>query len=129
MLTDVTRRADPSLAIQYIVDGRDHIVPLLLASITVFAVTLIFTFLEPMQSYILIPATVLWGVVIVQAVIAIAMPSTLFGHWKGDKYKEKLEWDAFAHFLSDLALMRKYAPEDLSMWGDMAGLRDRSGRW
>ena len=118
MLTDVTRRVDPSLALQYIVDGRDHIVPLLLASITVFAVTLIFAFLEPMQSYILIPATVLWGVVFVQAVIAIVMPSTLFGHWKGDKHKEKLEWDAFAHFLSDLAQMRKYAPEDLSMWGE-----------
>ena len=60
----------------------------------------------------------LWGVVIVQAVIAFAAPSTLFGHWKDDRYKEKLEWDAFTHFLSDMAMIQKYAPADLSMWGD-----------
>ena len=60
----------------------------------------------------------LWGVVIVQAAIAFAAPSTLFGHWKDDRYKEKLEWDAFTHFLSDMAMIQKYAPADLSMWGD-----------
>lgn len=118
MLTDVTTRADPSLVPQYIVNGSDHIISLLLTSITVCAVTLILVFVELMQFSILIPATVLWGIVILQSVIATAMPSTLFGHWKEDKYKEKLEWDAFAHFLSDLAMIRKYAPEDLSMWGE-----------
>lgn len=30
----------------------------------------------------------------------------------------KLEWDAFAKFLSDLALMKKYSPGDLLMWGE-----------
>ena len=118
MLTDVTKRADPSLVNQYIVNGNDHIIPLLLTSVTAFGVTLILALVEPMQSYILIPATVLWGIVFVQTVFAIVMPSTLFGHWKDDNYKEKLEWDAFGHFLSDLALIRKYAPEDLSMWGE-----------
>ena len=35
-------------------------------------------------------------------------PSTLFfGHWKGEGYRERLEWKAFAHFLSDLAMLRK----------------------
>ena len=50
--------------------------------------------------------------------IAFAYPSTLFGHWKDDKYKEKLEWDAFAYFLSDLALIKQYSPSDISQWGD-----------
>ena len=109
MLTDVTKRADSTLPGQYIVDGRDHIVPLLLTTVTAFAATLLFALVSPMQSYILFPAVVLWGVVIVQAVIAIVTPSTLFGHWKDDKYKEKLEWDAFARFLSDSAMIQKYA--------------------
>ena len=83
-----------------------------------FGISLILFFVAPMQSYILSPAVVLWGVVIVQAAIAFAAPSTLFGHWKDDRYKEKLEWDAFTHFLSDMAMIQKYAPADLSMWGD-----------
>jgi uncharacterized membrane protein len=118
MLADVTTRAESSLVREYIVDGRDHIVPLLLISVTVFVVSFMAVFLEPMLSFNLIPATALWGVVAIQALIAIAMPSALFGHWKDDRYREKLEWEAFRHFLSDLALIRKYAPEDLSAWGE-----------
>ena len=65
-----------------------------------------------------LPGSRLWVVVLVQAGIAFAAPSTLFGHWKDDRYKEKLEWDSFTHFLSDMAMIQKYAPADLSMWGD-----------
>jgi uncharacterized membrane protein len=75
-------------------------------------------FLQPMQSPILIPATFLWGVVVIQSLIAIAMPSALFGHWKEDKYREKLQWEAFTRFLSDLSLVRTSVPEDLTTWGD-----------
>jgi uncharacterized membrane protein len=117
-LTDVTSRVDKTLVSQYIVDGRDHLVPFLLTGIVMFAVTMILAFVTPMQSYILIPAVVLWGVVVVQVVIAVVAPSTLFGHWKENRYKEKLEWDAFSRFLSDMAMIQKYAPADLSMWGE-----------
>ena len=118
MLADLTVRADPTLAHQYIVDGRDHIVPLLLTSIIVFSISFMAIFLEPMQSSNLVPATVLWGVVVIQSLIAIAMPSALFGHWKDDKYREKLQWEAFTRFLSGLSLSRTSGPEDLSTWGD-----------
>lgn len=118
MLADLTLRADPTLAHQYIVDGRDHIVPLLLTSIIVFSLSFMAIFLEPMQSSNLVPATVLWGVVVIQSLIAIAMPSALFGRWKDDKYREKLQWEAFTRFLSDPALIRNHAPEDLTLWGD-----------
>lgn len=111
-LTDVTSRVDTSLANQYIVDGRDHVVPLGFVSIVLFAVSLILAMVLPMQSYILFPAVVLWVIVVIQAAIAFAAPSTLFGHWKDDRYKEKLEWDAFTHFLSDMAMIQKYAPAD-----------------
>ena len=117
-LTDVTSRADSALAGQYIVDGRDHILPLGFTSIVLFAVSLIWFFVAPMQAYILAPAAVLWGVATLQAGIAFAAPSTLFGHWKDDRYREKLEWDAFTHFLSDMAMIQKYAPADLLMWGE-----------
>ncbi|NTW64422.1 MAG: DUF2207 domain-containing protein, partial [Chlorobiaceae bacterium] len=43
-LTDVTGRVDTTLVSQYIVDGRDHLVPLLLTGIVLFAITLIFAF-------------------------------------------------------------------------------------
>ena len=55
-------------------------------------------------------------VLVVQAMIPVMAPSSLFGKWKQDYYKEKLEWDSFARFLSDFASIQKYAPEDLSMW-------------
>jgi uncharacterized membrane protein len=118
MLADLTMRGDPTLAHQYIVDGRDHIVPFLLTSIIVFSISFMAIFLEPVQSPNLVPATVLWGVVVIQSLIAIAMPSALFGHWKDDKYREKLQWEAFTRFLSDPAILRKNAPEDLPLWGD-----------
>ncbi|MEI7649518.1 MAG: DUF2207 domain-containing protein, partial [Methanomicrobiales archaeon] len=89
-LTEVTSRVDTSLSNQYIVDGRDHLVPLLLVTIFLFAITVIFALVAPMQSYILFPAVTLWAIVLVQVVAAIIAPSTLFGHWKGDRYKEKL---------------------------------------
>ncbi|MDD1652198.1 MAG: DUF2207 domain-containing protein, partial [Methanomicrobiales archaeon] len=47
-----------------------------------------------------------------------SFPPTLFGRWKDDYYREKLQWDAFARFLSDIALMEQYAPADLSRWGE-----------
>jgi uncharacterized membrane protein len=55
-------------------------------------------------------------ILIVQIAIVIAAPSALFGRWKEDYYKEKLEWDAFRNFLSDFAMIKKYAPEDLEIW-------------
>jgi uncharacterized membrane protein len=117
-LTDVTSRVDTSISNQYIVDGREHIVPFGFIAMVLFAITLILAFVMPMQSYILFPAVVLWIIVVIQIAIAFAAPSTLFGHWKDDRYKEKLEWDAFSHFLSDMAMIQKYSPADLTMWGE-----------
>lgn len=59
-------------------------------------------------------ATVL--IFMAQAAVPALAPSALFGRWKEDYYKEKLEWDAFRNFLSDFAMIKKYAPEDLGMW-------------
>jgi len=48
----------------------------------------------------------------------LLLPPQVFGRWKGDYYRERLEWEAFRNFLSDLAMMKKYAPEDLVLWRD-----------
>ncbi len=55
-------------------------------------------------------------ILLAQAAVPALAPSALFGRWKEDYYKEKLEWDAFRNFLSDFAMIKKYAPEDLGMW-------------
>lgn len=117
-LTDVTSMVDTALGKQYIVNGRDHLILPFMAGIVFLGITIVLLLVAPMVRYITGPALVFWIVVLVQVVIAFAAPSTLFGHWKNDGYKKKLEWDAFAHFLSDMAMIQKYAPADLSMWGD-----------
>ena len=117
-LSGVTQRSDPRLIARYIVDGRDHILPLALIGAAFCIISVMMAILFPPLLGLLIPAAIYWGVMILQSGIALVFPSTLFGHWKGDAYKEKLEWDAFAYFLSDLALMRKYAPSDIAMWGE-----------
>ncbi|MEI7435046.1 MAG: DUF2207 domain-containing protein, partial [Methanomicrobiales archaeon] len=117
-LSDVTKRVDPKLINEYIVDGRDHIIPVALVGAGFLAISVLLLIISPVLIPILVPAAFLWGGVVVLAGIAFAYPSTLFGHWKDDKYKEKLEWDAFAYFLSDLALIKQYSPSDISQWGD-----------
>lgn len=55
-------------------------------------------------------------ILLAQAAVPALAPSALFGRWKEDYYKEKLEWDAFRNFLSDFAMIKKYAPGDIGMW-------------
>jgi uncharacterized membrane protein len=117
-LRDVTRRSDPLLISRYIVDGRDHIIPLALFNVAFLAVAIIGIIVFPPLLYLLLPAVFLWGAALFLSGIALVYPSTLFGHWKDDTYKEKLEWDAFAYFLSDLALIKQYSPSDISQWGE-----------
>jgi uncharacterized membrane protein len=62
------------------------------------------------------PLVVALLILLVQASVMAFAPSALWGRWKQDYYKEKLEWDAFRDFLSDFAMIKKYAPEDLILW-------------
>jgi len=117
-LSALSRDVDTSLAYQYIKDGRGFILPLIFLGAIPCGLAILTLIFVPGASYLLIPAGVLSFIVAIQVVIAALFPSTLFGFWKDDHYKEKLEWDAFAHFLSDLALIRQYSPADLSIWGE-----------
>jgi len=58
------------------------------------------------------------GSVVVQAYVGYSAPPTLFGHWKGDYYREKLEWIAFRDFLTDLSNPGRYKQSDIDKWGE-----------
>ncbi|MCE5339223.1 MAG: DUF2207 domain-containing protein [Methanomicrobiaceae archaeon] len=117
-LAALSRDVDTTLARQYVRDGRGLILPLIFLGAIPCGLAILTFIFAPGAAYLLIPAGVLSFIVAVQVGIAALFPSTLFGIWKGDHYKEKLEWDAFAYFLSDLALIRQYSPADVSMWGE-----------
>ncbi|MDN7024904.1 DUF2207 domain-containing protein [Methanoculleus sp. FWC-SCC1] len=114
----LTRHVDMSIALRYIVDGRQTVLPLIFLGAIPCGLAILALLIAPDAAYLLVPAAALYFVAGVQAAIAGLFPSTLFGHWKDDHYREKLQWDAFSRFLSDLALMRQYSPDDLSMWGE-----------
>lgn len=114
----LTTKADPEIADQFVEKGTSKLIPFAAVPVIIFFVSLVLASAVDVVSYLAWDAALTSGVLFVQALIAIFSPSTLFGRWKGDTYQEKLEWDSFKKFLSDLALMRKYAPADLSMWGE-----------
>ncbi len=69
----------------------------------------------PYSSHILI----LSFIFVFQTVLTRSLsPAGLFGRWKDDNYREKLQWDSFKRFLSHFAMIQKYSSEDLSMWKD-----------
>ncbi len=85
--------------------GRKILIRLFLASIIV---VIVFGWISPIPSLAFF----------LQSLACVVAPSQLFGRWRGDHYKEKLEWVAFRRFLSDMAMIKKYAPEDISIWKD-----------
>jgi uncharacterized membrane protein len=117
-LNYLTRVAEPKVASEFVVSGRKRIVPVLLISSLLLVASLLALFILTNIAPILSIAAIVSVVPVIQSVIAIAFSSTLFGKWLGESYKEKLEWDSFKRMLSDLALIGKYAPQDLSMWGE-----------
>ncbi len=58
------------------------------------------------------------GALLVLNIPHLLLGAQVFGRWKRDFYRERLEWEAFRKFLSDLAMIKKYAPEDVSIWED-----------
>ncbi len=48
----------------------------------------------------------------------VVIPYQVYGRWKKDYYKEKLEWDAFAKFLKSLVTIQNKKIYDVSIWKD-----------
>lgn len=117
-LNYLTRAADPSVASEFMTSGRRRLVPIASVSIFLLVASILTMLVLPILTPILSLAAGASIVAVIQSVIAAAFPATLFGRWPGLTYKEKLEWESFKKFLSDLAMIRRYAPQDLSMWGE-----------
>jgi uncharacterized membrane protein len=117
-LDGLTHKADGGVVKDFAVGGRAKIVPAALLGVSIFVAAIILLVFAPIVGYLLVAPFLLGAVVIIQCVIALLFPSTLFGKWRPGMFKEKLEWDAFRNHLGDLAQLRKYPTEDLSMWGD-----------
>jgi len=113
----LTKRAERNAAESYVISGKKMLIPFISISIFLLLASILLAFNLPFYSI----STILLAnsfIPLTQSLIALAFPSTLFGKWRHSFYKEKLEWDAFKRFLSDLALIKKYSPKDLSIWGE-----------
>ncbi|OMH40069.1 DUF2207 family protein [Desulfurobacterium indicum] len=56
------------------------------------------------------------AVLIGQLLIFLFLPPQILGRWKERRYRESLLWKGFKNFLSNMAMIKKYAPEDISIW-------------
>ncbi|MCE8423790.1 MAG: DUF2207 domain-containing protein, partial [Candidatus Methanoperedens sp.] len=107
-MNDVMKVPDKKAAKEFVMSGKKYTWMIFGFFILVLVVT----------SYFLSIGIYTSVVLLLQTVPPLFVSSSLFGRWKENYYKEKLEWDAFSTFLSDFASIKKYAPEDLKMWQD-----------
>ncbi|WP_457569976.1 DUF2207 family protein [Desulfurobacterium sp.] len=55
-------------------------------------------------------------VLIAQIIVFLSLPPQVLGRWRERRYRESLLWEGFKKFLSNMAMIKKYAPEDISIW-------------
>jgi uncharacterized membrane protein len=115
-MTGLMNVADKSAAEEFVLSGRIHVLKFIIPfPLTFLAMLLLFFSLG--ATYPQLGACLVASLILsLQSVPPLVAPTALFGQWRIDYYKEKLEWDAFRTFLSDFASIQKYAPEDLNMW-------------
>jgi uncharacterized membrane protein len=116
-LESLTTGVDMDVASEFMVSGRRRVLPLLLLPGLIVAAAFLFIS-EPSFSPIRSAAVTASLIPIVQVIVAAGFPSSLFGRWRGESYREKLEWDAFTRHLDDLSQIERYPPEDIGMWGE-----------
>ena len=109
--------ADNNVASDYTVNGRAKLIPFFLFSFLVIFAPIALLFSNFSAAFIFLSAAGVGFVTLVQSIVALIFPTTLFGYWKDDMYHEKLQWDAFKNHLSDFSQLEKYSTDDLSMWG------------
>ncbi|UYZ39395.1 MAG: DUF2207 domain-containing protein [Candidatus Methanospirare jalkutatii] len=110
------KTADKRVAREFVASGRKYVAMLsalfFVLMLVVIALAAVFGSVHPSLNACVAYSLILF----VQSLVPLPAPSSLFGKWKRDYYKEKQEWDAFRTFLSDFAAIQKYAPADINMW-------------
>ena len=113
----LTGGSDDSLANEFTVNGHEKLfLPAIVCLVYVMAMIGLYTF-SLLMEWTFLRAAGYAVVSLIQFMIAAVFPSTLFGYWKDDNLREKLQWDAFKRHLSDFSQLDKYGPEDINMWG------------
>jgi uncharacterized membrane protein len=116
-LESLTTEVDVDLASEFVLSGKRRIAPLLVLPSIVIAISYLLisnSSLVQIRNFAVVTSLI----PIIQVLIALGFPSSLFGKWRGGAYKEKLEWDAFTRHLDELSQIERYPPEDIGMWGE-----------
>ncbi len=100
----------------FIVNGRKTMLKFFGFSLLIFFIFAIFYAFANEIYPVLLDAFLYSLLLSTQFLLTVFAPSTLFGKWKKEYYKEKMEWDAFKNFLLDMAHLEKYKAEDISIW-------------
>ncbi len=116
-LENLTTEVDMDLTSEFVLSGKRRIVPLLVLPSIIIAAAY-FLISNSLLFHIRNSIVVTSLIPIIQIIIGLGFPSSLFGKWRGEAYKEKLEWDAFTRHLDDLSQIERYPPEDIGMWGE-----------
>ncbi|MBT3284887.1 DUF2207 domain-containing protein [Candidatus Bathyarchaeota archaeon] len=113
----LTGGSDDSVANEFTVNGHEKLfLPAIVCFVYAMAMIGLYTF-SLLMEWTFLRAAGYAVVSLIQIIIAFVFPSTLFGYWKDDNLREKLQWDAFKRHLSDFSKLDRYGPEDINMWG------------
>ena len=113
----LTTSTDEKVAKEFTVNGKKELVmPAALCFMFSLILAGAFT-VSPNADWVFFKALVYSLIPLLQVIIAALFPTTLFGYWKDDNLREKLQWDAFKAHLSDFSQLDRYGPEDINMWG------------
>lgn len=102
----------------FIINGRYLMLKYFSLSLLIFLIS-ISLYLKYFYAYPVLFDVFFYSLIFsIQFLSTVLAPSTLFGKWKKEYYKEKLQWDAFKRFLLDMAHLQKYSREDILIWKD-----------
>jgi uncharacterized membrane protein len=113
----LTSGTNDQIANEFIVNGRDKLVLPALICLG-YAIVMVGLFIFSLVAeWVFLRAAGYSVILLIQIIIAALYPMPLFGYWRDDYLREKLQWDAFRRHLSDFSQLDRYGPEDVDMWG------------
>ncbi len=114
---ELTSGTNDSIAKEFTVDGREKLFRPAIVCIVGLILVGIGASYSSFSTWTFLMAGGYGLLAILQLIIAGIFPSTLFGYWRNDNLREKLQWDAFRRHLTDFSQLERYGPEDMNMWG------------
>ncbi len=113
----LTTSTDEDVAKEFTVNGKKELIKPVALSLMSSIILAGAYAVSPNADWVFFKALLYSLIPLLQVIIAALFPTTLFGYWKDDNLREKLQWDAFKAHLSDFSQLDRYGPEDINMWG------------